>query len=342
MSAMAVSTAATERPKGGIRPPVEQTAIASEEFDYLTIGTKTSIMELEQPPPYGSKQYWEDRYAKTLLSETKPRGEEQSDDAAPVDEENGYGNSPAAFHSWYFSFEELKPIILPLIFGGKSEIHQMLAGGEEEEEDPSDSDDENDATHTTKESTCRDRNDNKLASGKNGGSEEFREGENDDNEDDAQDEGEGGNAQNEEEDGWEEVSASEEDEEQDAPLFKTSGLAKEGPISVLEIGCGDVPLVHGLWQEVEKMRTVTSADAKLIVNRMVCTDYSVTLIDTLKRMHQRKRRNSHLPSPVSDKGKDTVCATGTGKGSAECDAEMGSFPIEYVGKLSSKWAFLAQ
>ena len=57
----------------------------------------------------------------------------------------------------------------------------------------------------------------------------------------------------------------------------------DGPISVLEIGCGDVPLGCGLANDLKSMEATTGADSQLICNRIVCTDYSPTVIEVMRR-----------------------------------------------------------
>ena len=47
----------------------------------------------DEPPPYGTQEYWESRYAE----------------------------SANAGHSWYFTYDELRPLLLPLLLGRDTE-----------------------------------------------------------------------------------------------------------------------------------------------------------------------------------------------------------------------------
>ena len=78
--------------------------------------------ESAPPPPYGSQEYWEERYQKNQRF-VKSNGEETSDtsDALP-------------FHPWYFSFGELSPLILPIILGGRDRGVNLLGGCRKEED----------------------------------------------------------------------------------------------------------------------------------------------------------------------------------------------------------------
>ena len=68
-------------------------------------------------PQYGSKEYWEARY-KSHLPDADVRLESGNDDNKYV--LDGIELSKEAInagHAWYFTYEELRPLILPLILG---------------------------------------------------------------------------------------------------------------------------------------------------------------------------------------------------------------------------------
>jgi SAM-dependent methyltransferase len=87
----------------------------------------------EAPPPYGSKRYWEERYSKN-----------SSNKRHKADEDTGDENTedPLPGHSWYFTYEELQPLIMPLILGK-----------DENSDDDSENDDSENEESTGKQTT---------------------------------------------------------------------------------------------------------------------------------------------------------------------------------------------
>ena len=61
-----------------------------------------------------------------------------------------------------------------------------------------------------------------------------------------------------------------------------NGLAKSGPVRVLEVGCGDMPLGKELAAELVELEHKTKGKATAIVEKIVCCDYSSEVIDLLK------------------------------------------------------------
>ena len=209
--------------------------------------------ETKDAPAYGSQQYWDGRYKKFRLGEPATESQDKSDD------------DELAYHSWYFTYQDLRPLLLPLILGGRNEAMAVLMasegdGDEGQEQDPEVLPDLNGNQVT------RVRN-HTVATGDT--TEEFDEGE----EEESDDEGE-------------------EDEPSDR-----AGLAVNGPISVLEVGCGDVPLGDELAKELEELEAKTGAKAGNIVKRIVCTDYSSACISTLES-NREKRECSKTSNPV--------------------------------------------
>ena len=204
------------------------------------------------PPPYGSQAYWEERY--------RNQQEKKSDK-----------DEPDAFHAWYFSYEELAPLILPLILGEGGEA-------EEEEEDHS-------AENETK-GTNSNTDDGYVAKEK--ASSDDNEGDDEDVEEDGEEE----NEEDVEEEGYTEVEVEideESDEEEEVP--KRVGLAQNGPITILEVGCGDVPLGRDIVKGIQDMESVVGVDASNILKKVVCVDYSPSVIESMKQDMERQNGN---------------------------------------------------
>lgn len=176
----------------------------------------------EWPPAYGSQTYWEERYQKNLRVGTEDEGDAESD--------------VIPYHPWYFTYQELSPLILPTIIGSYAEHETEDAG------------DEATLAEVEKEPVA-----------KNEGSESSGDGE-------------------EEEDGEQEMSERE-------------GLAKDGPISIIEIGCGDVPLGKDLALELSNLEATTGSKADQVVKEIVCCDYSATVIYLCKENQRREMGN---------------------------------------------------
>jgi ubiquinone/menaquinone biosynthesis C-methylase UbiE len=87
------------------------------------------------------------------------------------------------------------------------------------------------------------------------------------------------------------------DENDDAS--SRGGLAVTGPIGVLEIGCGDSPLGIGIAEEVRTLEG--KLEHSDIIQRIVCCDYSSTVIDVLRKSKdQPKGGESLVPLDVGD------------------------------------------
>jgi Methyltransferase domain len=269
-------------------------------------------------PPYGSKAYWEERYKKALAvttatatttATTTSQGKEKA--------KNHNDEDPDAFHNWYFSYDDLRPMLLPLVLGGRQAAQSMLGGDVESDNNDNDDDDDDDDDHQSKErefhkppraGTCTSNvtEDNVTDDDLDKNLQSTKVPEDDEDDDDQPDQ---------DDDGSEEASSNsndesssqqkEEDEEEDQVSQLESGLAvvANTPISVLEIGCGDAPLVLGLAKDMHQYQhhhNTNSKDKTLVINRIVGTDYSSTLIDVLQRMHHKKRK----VCPQGDKEED--------------------------------------
>lgn len=195
-----------------------------------TEGNTTSISQ-DEPPPYGSQEYWENRYAE----------------------------SASAGHSWYFTYDELRPLLLPLLLGrdgaDASADDEDDDDGDEWEEVGDDDDDEEEAA----EGEINDHEEN--------------EDEEDEGTKDHSPRAGGGNGSN---------SGDDDDDNDGAPHAKEEHLPK----SVLEVGCGDVPLGHPLLLDLLSMQKDTGADANLVVKEIVCNDYAKSVIDALREQQK--------------------------------------------------------
>ena len=289
-----------------------------------------AIVTGKVPPAYGSKEYWDQRYEKLLVADhddddnnngdgsqqaVELNGAKTSDEEATKSSVNDNDDDPVAFHSWYFSYDDLKPIILPLILGGKEEVERLLGDTEEKDGDDDDNDDNDDNNANKSVNETESPPPMLKTSSKSGKQDSSADEDGSDNSDAG-------------EDGWEEVAGNEsvDSEEGEAEISQTeAGLVIESPVAVLEVGCGDVPLVLGLADDLGKLEAPSSKTTKPIVNRIVCTDYSATLIRTLERIHQKKRK---LPGTSNAGDGGTVSAL---KASAESTSGETSKPtIEYM------------
>jgi len=242
-------------------------------------------------PKYGTQEYWEDRYKRHRMEDHSK--EEDKDD-------------PDAGHAWYFTYEELAPLILPLILGD-------------------DNTEENHHNHTV--DKCSHGHDHSDAcsahssqrmntEGKDGG-EEAKHG---DSENEVEDEDEEEDEEEDDDDGEVEINDDggepsgdtdatsegsatsdseslmsetgnddeyelvevEVDEHDEEGLPSRDGLAKGGPIEILEVGCGDVPLGMDVVSGILEHGKYKGISPSSILKRVVCIDYSKSVIDALR------------------------------------------------------------
>jgi hypothetical protein len=205
----------------------------------------------EWPPAYGSQTYWEERYRKNLrVIGTEDKSEPGNDDVLP-------------FYPWYFTYAELAPLILPIILGDGCR--------QGETEDAQDEVSNKSATVANKPVILSNRQSKDISEsvekndiGDSGGESEESEHSDYDEEEDRDDD--------------------------DDEMSEREGLAKNGPISIIEIGCGDMPLGKDLAIELSAMEEMTGAKADKVVKEIVCCDYSSTVIRMCKE-NQRLETN---------------------------------------------------
>ena len=196
-------------------------------------------------PLYGTQQYWEDRYKRNYKNE------------------NTFDHDKE--HEWYFSYNDLKPLLLPLILGRQ----------ELEEEDWSD------ANVDDFEDDLEDEN---------SGIEETHEVNSDEQENED-------NSQQEEENDEREESDDSNDDFQN--LYKACACMKS-PRKVMEIGCGDVPLMNGLVQNLIELESLTDIKATTIIDEIVAFDYSQCVIDVLLDKQQKDTSTVNIDFLVHD------------------------------------------
>ncbi|KAG7350634.1 methyltransferase domain containing protein [Nitzschia inconspicua] len=255
----------------------------------------------EDLPPYGSQEYWEQRYEK--LKNDCCNEKTSNDQTSSCTD-----NPPDPFHAWYFNFEELAPLILPLILGeGDKEDEDEDA--DEEETSSTAEDPENVQVETTHEDLNEKAQLNHEVTNSDGKTVDSDLEEVDDDDDYY------GNDDDDEE---------EEHETNDPPNQK--GLAHNGPISVMEVGCGDVPLGRDLLSSFLEMEAEAKIDPSNILEKVICLDYSKNVIDAMKAEQHRQdsekgKEKSTVPLeyhvadardlPHDDKSFDLVLEKGT-------------------------------
>jgi hypothetical protein len=205
----------------------------------------------ELPPAYGSQTYWEGRYQQNVRVDTDEEHEAENDDELP-------------YHPWYFTYEELAPLILPIILGD--------GHGQDETQDAQD-----EASATLEKELI-------LSSGQ---SEDISESiENNDI----------GDSSPQSEVSEHSDDGEEEEDDDEHEMSEREGLAKKSPISIIEIGCGDMPLGKGLALELSTMEETTGAKADKVVKKTVCCDYSSTVIFLCNENQRRKGADDGMPS----------------------------------------------
>ena len=255
---------------------------------------RASETEEKPTPEYGSQEYWEDRYK-----------------IKPNDQASSSEDGPDPYHAWYFKFEDLAPIILPLILGddGNDDDRAEESVGNKNGDDDDD-DDSGKNKITEKETACENeafqpfdtstpnRNKKNLASQQNDKNIEEIKGDDDEenkNADVDQIENENGEGGINTESGEESVDyelAEMYDDDEDSVTIRV-GLAKNGPISVLEVGCGDAPLGRDLALSIQEHESMNGRDTSTIIRKVVCIDYSKNVIDTMKEEQQQELQSNN-------------------------------------------------
>jgi hypothetical protein len=231
-------------------------------------------------PSYGSQHYWDERYQKNNSSDPKDRDQQK-------DENEDDETSPG--FSWYFTYNELRPLLLPLVLG-RGEEEEAWSDCDEEMEDILDDDGEDD--EADEDSEIKNANEEEADS-------------QEDNKDDGVDGDNSSNIDDEDIDGLEENenenSSIDDDERPDVEESFTFD-PNRSPQTVLEIGCGDAPVGDELCRNVLQIQEKTKVDAKKMVDRIVCFDYSKTCID----FQQEKQRQEQKEQPTELNSKEST------------------------------------
>ncbi|KAL3763598.1 hypothetical protein ACHAW5_009599 [Stephanodiscus triporus] len=226
-------------------------------------------------PKYGSKEYWNARY-KSHVTGARECAQLEKDCTADVNGDgyvlDGVLLSKEAIepgHEWYFSYDELRPLIMPLILGSM-----------DKEVVESDYDEDEDAESWVEEEDKGDNGEMEEEDGDNDSiiTENYREGTR--------------------------VAVQSKCEEKsdnpsiviDQPSTLTLGdysndnelpgeldLTKRKPKRILEVGCGDKPLGSSLASDLISMQTDMGIDAQLLVGEVTCIDYSDIVVQRLNK-----------------------------------------------------------
>lgn len=229
-----------------------------------------NINENKIPPPkYGTKEYWEARYKSHLP------GMHMDETSCTLDGVVLSKDATKPGHEWYFTYDELRPLIIPLILGtldntvaegdyddedddAESWIEEEVEMGSDNEDDEAEAEDDNDSTK--QQTNC-------------------------DDEDSAQH----NTAQND-----------------TAELSGTIDMANFKPKKVLEIGCGDKPLGTCLVSDLISMQSDDNGlNVHQVLGEVMCIDYSETVVQTLIAQ-QKDELNCNSSTKQGDTEQDTT------------------------------------
>jgi ubiquinone/menaquinone biosynthesis C-methylase UbiE len=213
-------------------------------------------------PDYGSKEYWEARYKSNLLSanddiNTASTNADEAEQGTRIVDGIELSTEVQAGHAWYFSYEELRPLILRLVVDCDDDKEEVKVddylsdegsdGWEEVGDESVDVEGLNDA----------------------------REEEDEEPNSDAQSDSEA--QETESTDGIDSLEA-----------YLRQSTSESHPKTVLEIGCGDAPLGSSLTSELNSLQSSTGCNVRNIVSSVECVDYSKIVIDELKKQQQQE------------------------------------------------------
>ena len=234
----------------------------------------------EVPPPYGSKAYWEERYQTQFAAahlaasdangdaigkHTFPNDDNDDDDAEGEQRQrqrHAQDTTTLAYHAWYFTYDELRPLLLPLLLGGREPPPSKQQQQQQHEDDEAaaaaaDAQPEDDGI-------------------KEDGNKDVESVEEEDDDDDEE------NICDDDDD------SSDDDDDEGGVPDRMLGLSSGGPVAILELGCGDVPLGAALARDVRDLAR------RSVVSHIICTDFSPTVIDTMRQQYS----DGHDDDPV--------------------------------------------
>jgi SAM-dependent methyltransferase len=256
----------------------------SQEDEPLAKKTKVSA-DPPSAPPYGSQEYWDLRYKVQSKLET-PTTESTATSPSEQEteqEDDGEKNDTLPYHAWYFTYKDLRPLILPLILGGL--VDMDLFDGESEQYTMDETKSDNGGSRDKGEGGERVKpiEDENIKISK--------ENEDEDHEDHIDDEkndkesGDEGSASLPDDEVFEEVEDEENEDYDDEPPAR-EGVAKHGAVSILEVGCGDVPLGKDLAVEFIALEKAAGTKIASVVKKIVCCDYSPTVVAMMNEKKQ--------------------------------------------------------
>ena len=214
-------------------------------------------------PDYGSKEYWEARYKANLQvsDNTTYTNNEQRAGGVELSSEEQAG------HAWYFSYEELRPLILQVLCNDNEEGEVDVGDFVDEEWE-----EVNDEADASEEDSNQCDGDNIEVV-----------------------------VQSDQEDASTNCNGDIEAEIDilEAHLARFPSQSNH-PKSILEIGCGDVPLGSSLTSELNALQLSTGTNVRRIVSSVECIDYSSMVIDVLnqRKNQELKEQRKHTTSNI--------------------------------------------
>lgn len=207
---------------------------------------------------YGSREYWENRYKRNweLVPQCNKDGAASSgnvqDNKAKMRTSSESENKGDPSFAWYFSYSELRSLLLPLVVGRGDEWSNIQ-------------------DETGDEWLDIEEEEKNLTENQSIGSSDDKNGTNDNhsvvcNKDSVQ-----------------------EVEDPISSKFTSGCNSNATPKNILEIGCGDVPLGEELCYDLLGLEKETCASSNLIVKTIVCTDYSECVIEIMLKRQKKIR-----------------------------------------------------
>ncbi|KAL7535900.1 hypothetical protein ACHAXR_011574 [Thalassiosira sp. AJA248-18] len=278
-------------------------------------------------PKYGTKEYWEARYKAHLPGVVvKPWNQNESNVEVDNNMKNSEGSnedpskdetsyvvdgvvlSKEALkpgHEWYFTYDELRPLILPLILGdvdnevNPDEFNEDQESWVEEEEDEGGDGDSDDGGGGDDENEEQPKCDKEKAIPDGGEGENEEQAKSDKETASPGDKNQHLNPTNE--------SAENDSEElNDGTDLLAAVEAIKKPKKVLEVGCGDAPLGTALVSDLTSMQSETGFGPRHVVQEVTCIDYSETVVLNLSEKFwiEKKKKEQEQEQKQSSSAKD--------------------------------------
>jgi len=262
-----------------------------------------------EQPKYGTRQYWDARYkSHTIPSPSKSSSihknngneDEDHDDVEDVVFVDGIAltkDATNAGHEWYFTYSELRPLILPLILGKEDDYE-----GDEDDEDDDDNDVESWVEETDEEEKGDDDDEQKHDDDETLHTTDNRAGINERIDINL--------PCNLQDDGEAAVNDDDLDQELDEDDV-TSIIIPTRPKRILEIGCGDRPLGSSLISDLCTIAAKAGIDVMLLVNEITCIDYSDFVVNALKNNDRQRVEDEKVGSVSVEEKEDGLPITTT-------------------------------